>query len=404
MYRTHAALLLAAASLAAAPLAAQTPITPGQTVAGTLGGSDPQSDEGVYYDTYVIRGQPGDRVMVEMRSPDFDTFLSFGREAEGGDWLLVSGNDDDGESTDSRLLLVLGEPGRFELRASGLTEGDVGAYELRVTAVAAPVPVPIGVGETARGELTESDAPGQEGVEDHFIVRGEPGSIVTAHLESDDFDAYLLFGAWAEGQLVELAGDDDGGEDTNSLLVGEFGDLPEHRLVVRSFSGQEGGAYTLRLEAGGVPGYDDEFYADTGMIDTMAWATDSVLVDDGVAGLPARYGDLELAVDGVPLEATLDEGAQQDEEGRGYTEYARYAREGDVLVIEVSSADFDPVVSIGLGRGARYRLLEEDDDSGPDLDARAEFLAPQDGFYVIRIRAAAPGQTGGYRLLVSTQP
>jgi hypothetical protein len=412
MTLARAAVLLALAAPAAIPLAAQTPIAPGQTVAGTLDESDPRSDQGVHYDTYVIRGRPGDRVVVQMSSPHFDAYLRWGLETEGGDWMEHAANDDGGDGTDARLVVTLGGPGELELRATGYSEGELGEYELRVTAAAPLARTRIRVGETVRGELNDSDAPGERGVEDHFILRGEPGSTFTAHLESGDFDPYLLFGAWEDGELLPITADDDGGEGIDARLVGEFGEASEYSLVVRSFFGEGRGTYTLRLEAGGTPGVDESIYADTGYVtttDTVValssdpagdWGADTVMMYDSAIVLPPGYEDMEIVAEDTWMEGTLDDGSDRDERGIAYRDYAWYAREGESLVIEVLSDEFDPLVSIGLGRGERHHVLEENDDGGDGQNARAEFVAPQEGLYVVRVYGTAPDQRGGYALRI----
>src|SRR5687767_11418900 len=112
----RAALLLAAASLPAVPLAAQpTSVAPGQTVAGRLEPGDPRLEHGQFYDAYVIRGRPGDRVVVRMRSADVGTHL---------EWVLGGAPEHfateplTGEGSRLRMLVTLGPEGAHELRAA----------------------------------------------------------------------------------------------------------------------------------------------------------------------------------------------------------------------------------------------------------------------------------------------
>lgn len=416
MLRTTLALLLTTASLAAAPLGAQTSIRAGQTVTGTLDDGDPRMDGGAHYDTYVVRGRPGDRVVVEMRSADFDTYLHYGSEA-GGDWEEIAGNDDGSEGTDSRLVIMIGEPGELELRAAGFGEDAVGAYELRVLEMAEAAPGRVRVGQTVRGQLDATDAPGASGPEDHYIVPGGPGDIFTAHLESDDFDGYLTFGGWEDETLLELVSDDDSGDGTDPMLVGQFGSAREHRLVVRSFSGEGSGSYTLRLVSGGDPAYYqaldsvitttmpwDTMAVDTAMApwgaDTLAgWAEDSVTVYTDTVRYPpnpAEPGDLPMLFDDLVVEGALEEPCVQDEEGRCYVEHSYSAAVGEQMVIHLSSDEFDPKLSIGLSGGEMYQALAENDDGGPGLNAQLRFTAPQDGLYIVRATSAWAGQRGRY--------
>jgi hypothetical protein len=403
MHHTRIALLAATALLAAAPLAAQTPIRPGETVTGALDESDPQMDHGPYYDSYVIRGRPGERVVISMRSDDFDTYLRWGGEAEG-DWVEVETDDDGGEGTNSRLVVTLGAAGEYELRASAFSESGLGAYELSVAGAEQVVPGRIRAGQTISGELTDDDPEGESGPEDHYIVRGSAGEAVTAYLESDDFDTYLSFGGWEDDQLYPLAEDDDSGDGTNSALVGEFsGEASEHRIVVRSFSGGGRGAYTLRLVSGAETIFSEEDYYSTtdtvvAMDTTGYWATDSVLVTTDTTTV--SYDERPAVWVGTPAEGTLGEGGGRSADGKLYYDYEFYASEGDRFLVDLSSMEFDPVVMIGLGRGDSFRSLETDDDSGPGNSAQARFTAPQYGQYVVRVTSARRNQRGEYLLLV----
>lgn len=396
MYRTHAAVLFALAA-SAAPLAAQTPISPGQTVRGTLEMDDSTGADG-HYDAYVIRGRPGDRVLVQMRSAELDTHLRWGSEAEG-QWMDEAANDDAGEGTDSRLVVILGEPGTLELRASGFAWSDLGEYELVVTAAPPLELAHIRPGDVVRGELDDSDPPGETGVEDHFIVHGEPGSTFTAHVESGDFHPHLLFGTLQEGQFESIMGGDWGGQRGVSRLVWEIGEAAEYRLVVRAFAGEGRGAYTLRMEAGGEPGS----HLETSTVPT-ATEDEAVRWVDGAPVLPSGYEGLEVAYYANTLDGALNGASPRDAQDVRYHEYAFVGHEGHSVAVNISSADFDPVVSIGRGRGGEFRMLAEDDDGGPGHNARAKFRMRADGIYVIRVRAAAPGQTGEYELLLTSQP
>jgi hypothetical protein len=395
MKRTHAAVLLVLAA-SAAPVAAQTPISPGQTVRGTLEMGDQTGPE-AYYDAYMIRGRPGDRVLVQMRSAEFDTHLRWGSEAEG-QWMDEAANDDAGEGTDSRLVVILGEPGTLELRASGFAWSDMGDYELVVTEAPPRELPPIRPGEAVRGELDDSDPPGETGVEDHFIVRAEPGSTFTAHLESGDFHPHLLIGTLQEGQFESVMGGDWGGQRGVSRLVWEIGEPAEYRLVVRAFAGEGRGAYTLRMEAGGDDAQHEPSTVPTATEDeTVRWV-------DGAPVLPSGYEGLVVAHYGSTLDGALDGDSPRDAQGGRYHEYAVVGHRDHSMTVDVSTADFDPVVSIGRGRGADFQMLAEDDDGGPGHNARAKHRVRADGIYVIRVRAAAPGQTGEYELLLSSQP
>jgi hypothetical protein len=417
------------ALLAAAPLAAQTPIAPGQTVTGTLEEGDAQTEDGALYDAYVIRGRPGDRVVVRMRSADFDTYLHWGRE-RGGEWMDEEENDDAGEGTDSRLVLRLGGDGEYELRAAAFEEDEEGEYELQVTSIAGEVQASrLRVGQTVRGELGDSDYEGEAGLEDHYRIEGAPGSQITVYAESDDFDTYLEFGTWGGGELDMTSDDDDGGQGTNSEMVAEFGDDGVHHVVVRSFSGDEAGAYTLRVVEGAVSDewdddgddgdgedYDEEDHdhdedidedIDVDVdVDVSVHADDyeGDVMADTVMGTPEDFSGMGWTI--VPIEAgetvegTLDDRDPRTGEGHFYQDFTYQADEGERLTIRAASDDIDPYVFIGTGSYEEMEALGEDDDGGPGTNSELTFTVPEIGEYVIRIATAIPGQIGAFTLEV----
>lgn len=386
------AFLIAAASCAALPLAAQTPLRVGQTVTGTLQSGDATLDDGAYFDAYVIRGRPGERVLVRMRSDDFDTYLRWGYEAEG-DWVEEASNDDSGEGTDSRLVVTLSGEGEYELRASAFGEGDEGAYELSVSEPSSVPPGRIRVGQSVEGELTEDDMEGDEGFEDHYVFTARAGEVVTVFAESDEMDTYVLLGREEGGALQEIGSDDDGGVGTNSQLVAELAQGGEYHVVVRSFMGDETGPYTLRLEEGAAaPVEDDEEFDED--LDFEGMGEMEVTYEGSVIG-PVRAGQ--------DVRGTLGEGADpgDDETVQYHHDYTYRAAAGEHLTIRVISDEIDAFVSIGTGTGDDFASLWEDDDGGEGLNAELEYRAEEAGVYTIRVTSAYPAR-GPYVLRVDS--
>ena len=97
-------------------------------ISGTLGEGDSLREDESWYEGWSIDLDEGERVVIVLASPDFDTYLT-----------LVSpsgrtfNNDDDGEGgTDSRLDIVADEAGSWTVVANTLTPGDSGAFRLSV--------------------------------------------------------------------------------------------------------------------------------------------------------------------------------------------------------------------------------------------------------------------------------
>jgi hypothetical protein len=408
------------AVLTAVPLPAQTPIAPGQTVKGTLQEGDARED-GSYYDAYVVRGRPGERVLVRMNSDDFDAFLASGRQS-GDEWTQESLNDDTGGSTDARVIARIGDDGTVELRAAAAGEDQVGRYTLGLSLLGAPSVASIRPGQTVRGRLETTDHEGVTGFEDHYRIEGTPGDTITIHLESTEFDPALALGGRYEGEVHIDAYDDDGGRGTNAALVAQIAG-PEPYLLVHAFMPGTTGAYTLRIvrgaesldwDSGKDPaGWTD---ADTAVmmtdsaavwtdtaglaVDTVAWTEADTLFTDSAAVMP--YLPLTVAA-GDRVNGVLGEGTR-GEDGRWFRHFIYTARAGERLRISLTSDDLDPRVAVGTGSLCRFDALAADDGRGRDRHAQLEWTAPESGEYVIRVTTAVPGETGSFVLRVDPVP
>jgi hypothetical protein len=393
MYRKAFAFLLAAAPLAAAPAAAQTALRAGQTVTGSLETGDPAMEDGALYDAYLITGNPGDRVVVQMHSDDFDTYLRWGRQ-ESGEWTETVVNDDSGEGTDSRLVVTLSDEGGYELRAGAFGGDEAGAYTLELSTPAALRTGSLRVGETVQGEIAEGDYEGEGGVEDHYAITGTAGEVVTVFAESTEFDPYVSAGAQIGGEFRESGADDDGGVGTNSQLVTDIPAGGTLHVIVRAFSGEVGGPYTLRVQTGAAEPVVEEDEGDF----------EGDYEGEGDEGMDAEMvgtfvGPVQANAE---VRGTLGDNPSDEDVAQYYREYSYRAEAGERLSISVTGEELDSFVSIGRGQGEAFEALAEDDDGGEDLDSLLEFEVPEAGTYTIRVTSAFPGQAGPFVLRVGS--
>jgi hypothetical protein len=107
-------------------------ISLGETRAGRLTSASEVLGDGSYYDRWYIDGRSGDRIRIEMRSSDFDTYLSFGTE-QNGQFNQLESDDDGAGGTDSRIDVTLQRTGRYLIRANSLSAGREGEYRLSVS-------------------------------------------------------------------------------------------------------------------------------------------------------------------------------------------------------------------------------------------------------------------------------
>ena len=222
----------------------------GQTIVGELTATDGVTAEGPSYDAYAFTGQRGQRIRVEMRSGDFDTFLLLGHYGPGGLTAIAEDDDGLGEGTDSRITFTLPEDGEYEFWATSYAVAEGGAYEVRLIDMGpAPAPGSVVVGSTVRGELGGDDAQDEYGSYfDAYRFTAAEGERIRITLTSNAFDSFLYLGRMTDGMFEGEWSDDDGLSDLNSLLEFTAPEAGEYVIRVRSYGPGETGEYVLTLE------------------------------------------------------------------------------------------------------------------------------------------------------------
>ncbi|HEX8276783.1 MAG TPA: DUF4344 domain-containing metallopeptidase [Longimicrobiaceae bacterium] len=120
---------------ASAPAGAAT-LTAGQTVTGTLTRSDAMLSDSSFFDQYVYRGRPGERLQITMRSSDFDAYLRWGL-LSGSNLQVEASDDDAGGGTDAQVTVTVGGTGVYVVQANAFEAGKTGSYTLTVQPLAA---------------------------------------------------------------------------------------------------------------------------------------------------------------------------------------------------------------------------------------------------------------------------
>jgi hypothetical protein len=106
----------------------------------------------------------------------------------------------------------------------------------------------------------------------------------------------------------------------------------------------------------------------------------------------------------VPGEITrgaLSSSDPQLENNAHYDEYAFQARRGETIILAMESRDFDAYLRLGLARrSGGFRELAYDDDGGNGRNSRLQYVAPEDGIYLVRA-SSLNRSTGTYTLTLS---
>lgn len=227
-------------------------IRAGETRTGTLSPSDPVQEDESHYDEWAFRGREGERIQVDLRSPDFDAFLAFGMQMDGEAHTLHS-DDDGGDGTDSRLTIDLPATGVYVITANSLSGGETGGYTLSVIshgqAPRADLNGPgVKAGQSVQGTLSASDAMIDDGsYADHYIYQGRAGERVRIRMRSADFDAYLGIGMERGGELDMLESDDDGAGGTDAEIEITLGESRPYVIRANSLRAGETGSYEISV-------------------------------------------------------------------------------------------------------------------------------------------------------------
>lgn len=354
------------------PVSRGEPLAIGARVDGVLAETDGKNDAGLTVDGYRFTGRSGQRIEASMASTVFDAYLElFSIDPSSGALTRLSGNDDGGEGTDSRLTYTLPADGEYRLEARGYSADSVGAYSLALNEIAPePAPVPLAFGTTVEGAIDDEDPRDSDGRGyDSYGISGSEGQRVQVIMRSGDFDTYLAISA-AEGEFSAVVEDDDGlGQGTDSRLNFTLPATGDYVVRARPYAPDTKGLYSIELiDRGPEP------------------VAGSILI-----GATAR-GSL------TDNDATADDGSYFDA-------YAVNVKEGDKLVITMVSNAFDAYLVLGRDQeDGRFEGLASDDDGLSDTHAKLEWTAPAAGTYVVRAGSYSQGQTGDYAMTVDRQP
>jgi caspase domain-containing protein len=116
-------------------------ITNGNALQAELGSEDGTLGDGGYYQEWSYHGTAGEELTISLVSPDFDTFLMFGRGRVGSSFEMIGENDDGGDGYNSLLDVVVPETATFTIVATsyvGESGPTGGSFELSVEVEAPP--------------------------------------------------------------------------------------------------------------------------------------------------------------------------------------------------------------------------------------------------------------------------
>lgn len=375
--------------LGATVASAQSRIAAGETVSGALTRTDSRMANGTHFDLWTYAGVRGEKVVVTLRSIQFDAFMMV-QKYPGGSSPLLARDDDGGSGSDSRVELTLPETDDYLITVTSTERGETGAYRLSVRSnrtVAAPPPAPTAAkpsgdakppvpgprllvsGRTSTGTLN-SEATGRVGAaEGDWRYVAKQGETLTLDMRSSEFDPFLTLYSVGPQGVTRVAQNDNGGGGVNARIVyrvpadGEYVARAERRQPGRS------GTYTVTLRSTGL----------------LPW-------------LGGREAGTMLSANTV-VRGELDGSDPKMRDGTPYDLWTYVGRAGETIRIILRSDDFDAFLSIGTVTNGVFTAIESADDGAGGTDSRLDFTLPFAGEFTIRANSLAPRRpTGDYVL------
>jgi hypothetical protein len=259
------------------------------------------------------------------------------------------------------------------MRVSFLMVATALGLSLATPALAQPAsrPRPVQVlapGSSFSGELTPLDNQRRSGkYEDLYRIEGRRGQRVEITLTSEDFDSYLVVngpGGYA------MFNDDGEGLELGSRLVVELPQDGTYRVSATSFAPGSMGAYQIRARE----------------------AAAGAALDQVEPSTPIQFG--------ASIQGQLE---QQDakSEGKVQDRYRLTAQRGERVRIDLSSPDFDTLLTLQLPDGT---ILSNDDHGNETgTNSRLETVLAEAGDYIIAVTSYGESEKGKYQLALNRQ-
>lgn len=338
----------------------------GEAQSGALTDTDPRLRNRGPYQLWTLRGRRGQRIVIDMASGAFDSYLML-RTPEG---YLIGQDDDGGGGNNARLRTVLPGNGNYTLVAGAFSSGGRGDYTLTASEWIVPEAPRAGsaqtvaMGETKDGMLEPGDELTGDGpYQDRWTFELEAGTRARVTMSSSDIDSYVIV-LDPEGATL-VTNDDASGRDAAAMV--RAASAGRYTVLATTYGDQPRvGAYRLGLS---------EITGDVG-------GTSAIALGE------TKDGRLEIGDSTGPSGGMIDV-------------YQFTAPASRNIQIDLVSTDFDPVVTLVDGNGMQ---LGRDDDGGGSFNSRLVIPVMQGQNYRVVVGTFGSGRSGAYRLAVNPAP
>lgn len=241
-----------------APPPAARALVPGRTVAGELR-SDVRGPVGTSEGDWTFSGRAGETITLDMRSSEFDSFLTLYSIDRRRAATRVAQDDNSGGGLNSRITFRIPADGEYVVRAERRYPGRSGSYTLALhqSSLAARLGLraagdrTVAPNSAVSGELDDSDPKMHDGTPyELWTYVGRAGETIRITLRSSDFDAFVSIGTVANGVFTAIESADDGAGGTHSRLDITLPFAGEYAIRANSLSPRRPmGDYILRIDS-----------------------------------------------------------------------------------------------------------------------------------------------------------
>jgi hypothetical protein len=196
-----------------------------------------------YFNAYTFEGDAGQRVIIEMGSEEFSSYLIL--LSPDGDNVAQAGaetNNASATSRDSRIEVTLPTDGIYTILANTYQTGETGEYTLALSTTGVS---PILLKENGILGPESSTLQSDGTLYQEHMFQGRQGQSVTIALESDDFDTFLIL-VGPDNQVIGQ-NDDASASTLNSALTVTLPATGTYRIVANAYEQTGQGTYTVTV-------------------------------------------------------------------------------------------------------------------------------------------------------------
>jgi len=199
--------------------------------------------DGSFFDAYTFEGQAGQRIVIEMDSSEFNTYLIL-LEPDGGN---LAQDDDGGGSGNARLITTLPRTGRYTVLANSRLAGETGRYEISISELERSPNAADEIILQERGMLGPSSQvwPEDNSLFQEYQFYGTQGQTVTITMESSEFDTYLML--FDENWQIIAQNNDTSPQVTDSTLVLTLPYTGTYRVIANALDDGGRGQFQLTV-------------------------------------------------------------------------------------------------------------------------------------------------------------